>query len=333
MSAYSCGLRDGPAADPSQIASHRTGEVAARAPSATAAARPPRRARRTPRRSARSAGRRGWGSSGTPPTRPCRPPAPPRGGRARPNPARRAGGGRRARISCVISARTRARAPVAAVMAPSCARFRERWQESRAVLLTFGAVGAHTASRRREQCSRERKERSMGKHVIVGAGAVGQGVARELAAAGPRGGGGVRGRAGPGGRRRARRVARRDRRRRADRRVHAAPTSSTTAPTPRTTRTGRGEWPPLAASLLQAAEDTGAGYVIMGNLYGYGPVAGPIRPDDCRSRRRCQRSHPRPDVGGRARRAPAPAGCGSRRPGLRLRRPRAPGPTRTSATA
>ena len=39
------------------------------------------------------------------------------------------------------------------------------------------------------------------------------------------------------------------------------------------------EWPPLAASLLQAATDSGAGYVIMGNLYGYGPVAGPITPE------------------------------------------------------
>ena len=36
------------------------------------------------------------------------------------------------------------------------------------------------------------------------------------------------------------------------------------------------EWPPLAASLLTAAGDTGAGLVIMGNLYGYGEVDGPI---------------------------------------------------------
>ncbi|MFJ9420392.1 NAD-dependent epimerase/dehydratase family protein [Streptomyces sp. NPDC101227] len=34
--------------------------------------------------------------------------------------------------------------------------------------------------------------------------------------------------------------------------------------------------PPLAASLLQAAERTGAGYVMLGNLYGYGHVDGPI---------------------------------------------------------
>ena len=33
-------------------------------------------------------------------------------------------------------------------------------------------------------------------------------------------------------------------------------------------------WPPLAASFLQVAESTGAVLVTMGNLYGYGPVAG-----------------------------------------------------------
>lgn len=34
------------------------------------------------------------------------------------------------------------------------------------------------------------------------------------------------------------------------------------------------EWPPLASSLCAAAEDTGAVLVMLGNLYGYGPVAG-----------------------------------------------------------
>ncbi|MFC9294539.1 NAD-dependent epimerase/dehydratase family protein [Streptomyces sp. NPDC057011] len=37
-----------------------------------------------------------------------------------------------------------------------------------------------------------------------------------------------------------------------------------------------GEWPPLAASLCAAAEATGAVLVMLGNLYGYGPVAGPM---------------------------------------------------------
>ncbi|GAB2517333.1 NAD-dependent epimerase/dehydratase family protein [Nocardiopsis aegyptia] len=38
-------------------------------------------------------------------------------------------------------------------------------------------------------------------------------------------------------------------------------------------------WPPLAASLLEAAERTGAVLAIGGNLYGYGPVEGPIHRD------------------------------------------------------
>jgi nucleoside-diphosphate-sugar epimerase len=36
------------------------------------------------------------------------------------------------------------------------------------------------------------------------------------------------------------------------------------------------EWPPLAASLCAAAEATGAVLVLLGNLYGYGPVDGPL---------------------------------------------------------
>lgn len=39
------------------------------------------------------------------------------------------------------------------------------------------------------------------------------------------------------------------------------------------------EWPPLAASILATAERTGAVLVTMGNLYGYGPVEGPITPE------------------------------------------------------
>jgi nucleoside-diphosphate-sugar epimerase len=38
-------------------------------------------------------------------------------------------------------------------------------------------------------------------------------------------------------------------------------------------------WPPLAASLLSAAEQTGADYVMIGNAYGYGPVDGPLTED------------------------------------------------------
>jgi nucleoside-diphosphate-sugar epimerase len=36
------------------------------------------------------------------------------------------------------------------------------------------------------------------------------------------------------------------------------------------------DWPPLAASLLTAAENTGAVLTVANNLYGYGPVTGPI---------------------------------------------------------
>lgn len=40
------------------------------------------------------------------------------------------------------------------------------------------------------------------------------------------------------------------------------------------------EWPPLAASLLSAAESSGAVLVTMSNLYGYGPVDHPMTPAD-----------------------------------------------------
>ncbi|APU43581.1 MULTISPECIES: NAD-dependent epimerase/dehydratase family protein [unclassified Streptomyces] len=36
------------------------------------------------------------------------------------------------------------------------------------------------------------------------------------------------------------------------------------------------EWPPLVAAACAAAEDTGAVLVMLGNLYGYGPVDGPM---------------------------------------------------------
>ena len=115
----------------------------------------------------------------------------------------------------------------------------------------------------------------MAKHVIVGAGGVGGGVARELAAAGhevvvvSRSG---RAPAVDG----VRAVA-----------LDATDADALTATTrgadaiyncanPRNYTRWAREWPPLAASLLTAAGDTGAGLVIMGNLYGYGEVDGPI---------------------------------------------------------
>ncbi|MDI9579433.1 MAG: NAD-dependent epimerase/dehydratase family protein [Thermobispora sp.] len=39
------------------------------------------------------------------------------------------------------------------------------------------------------------------------------------------------------------------------------------------------DWPPIAAALLAAAEDSGAVLVTLSNLYGYGPVDGPITED------------------------------------------------------
>lgn len=39
------------------------------------------------------------------------------------------------------------------------------------------------------------------------------------------------------------------------------------------------DWPPVAAALLTAAERSGAVLVVMGNLYGYGPVDGPMTED------------------------------------------------------
>jgi nucleoside-diphosphate-sugar epimerase len=40
------------------------------------------------------------------------------------------------------------------------------------------------------------------------------------------------------------------------------------------------DWPPIAASLLHAAESSGASYVILGNLYGYGQPTRPMRETD-----------------------------------------------------
>ena len=39
------------------------------------------------------------------------------------------------------------------------------------------------------------------------------------------------------------------------------------------------DWPPVAAAVLSAAETSGAGLVIIGNLYGYGRVDGPMTED------------------------------------------------------
>ncbi len=119
----------------------------------------------------------------------------------------------------------------------------------------------------------------MGKHVIVGAGGVGGGVARELAAAGHEVV--VVSRSGRAPARDGVRALALD----------ATDADALTAATrgadalyncanPRNYTRWAREWPPLAASLLTAASVTGAGLVMMGNLYGYGEVVGPIRADD-----------------------------------------------------
>jgi nucleoside-diphosphate-sugar epimerase len=117
---------------------------------------------------------------------------------------------------------------------------------------------------------------TMGKHVIVGAGQVGSQVATLLAGQGHEVVLVSRSGSGPGGVEKV-----------------AADASDSAA----LTRLARGadaiyncvnplyhrwmqDWPPIADSLLSTAEATGAGYVILGNLYVYGPPGGPMRESD-----------------------------------------------------
>jgi nucleoside-diphosphate-sugar epimerase len=116
----------------------------------------------------------------------------------------------------------------------------------------------------------------MSRHVIVGAGAVGRGVARELVAQGhevvvvSRSGRTVDGA----------RPASLDA---TDAAALAAVTVGActvyNCANPPHYHRWEQEWPPLAEAILAAAARAGADLVTMGNLYGYGPVTGPIRPD------------------------------------------------------
>ncbi|WP_440099646.1 NAD-dependent epimerase/dehydratase family protein [Streptosporangium sp. H16] len=118
----------------------------------------------------------------------------------------------------------------------------------------------------------------MGKHVIAGAGQVGSEVARQLAGQGhevvlvSRSGSGPD---LPGIRRVAADVS--------DRERLTALTGGAAVlyncVNPRYHEWAR-DWPPLAASLLGAAETTGAGYVILGNLYVYAAPDRPMREGD-----------------------------------------------------
>ena len=118
----------------------------------------------------------------------------------------------------------------------------------------------------------------MGRHVIVGAGPVGTATARALVAAGhevtlvTRSGSGP---VGPGLSRVAADAS--------DPFALAEATGSADAlyncanpPYHRWSEL----WPPMATSMLEVAARSGAVLVIMGNLYGYGPVDHPLREDD-----------------------------------------------------
>ncbi len=118
----------------------------------------------------------------------------------------------------------------------------------------------------------------MGRHVIVGAGGIGRGIAEELVGRGEEVV--LAARSGvsdaPGGVRPAR-VDAADAEaltalaRGADTLVNAMNPASYTA--------WEREWPPLAAALLRAAERTGAGLLTVSNLYGYGRVDAPMTED------------------------------------------------------
>ncbi|WP_344278314.1 NAD-dependent epimerase/dehydratase family protein [Actinomadura napierensis] len=115
----------------------------------------------------------------------------------------------------------------------------------------------------------------MGKHVIVGAGQVGSHLAERLAGMGHDVTVVTRSGSGPEG---VERIAADV----ADRaRLTAAAKGADTiynCVNPRYHRWVQ-DWPPMAASFLGAAEDTGAALVTLGCLYGYGPVDGPMTED------------------------------------------------------
>jgi nucleoside-diphosphate-sugar epimerase len=120
----------------------------------------------------------------------------------------------------------------------------------------------------------------MGRFVVLGAGAVGRNAALELARAGhevrlvSRSGRG----AGPGGEGvEAVRADVRDTDRLVE--VAAGAVAVVNALNPPDYTRWEQDWPPMAASVLATAERTGAGLVVVGNLYGYGVVDGPMTED------------------------------------------------------
>ncbi|MEU8800358.1 NAD-dependent epimerase/dehydratase family protein [Spirillospora sp. NPDC048819] len=115
----------------------------------------------------------------------------------------------------------------------------------------------------------------MGKHVIVGAGQVGAHLAERLAGAGHDVVVVTRSGSGPEGVRRvAADVA--DRTRLTE--ITKGADALYNCVNPRYHRWAQ-DWPPMAASFLGAAEETGAVLATLSNLYVYGPVDGPITED------------------------------------------------------
>lgn len=117
----------------------------------------------------------------------------------------------------------------------------------------------------------------MSRHVVVGAGGIGRATSLALAEAGHEvvlaSKSGV-GRELPG----VKRVAVDATDRRALTALAEGAASLVNAVNPPTYTHWDRDWPPMAATFLTAAQASGAGLVTIGNLYGYGPVDGPIHP-------------------------------------------------------
>ncbi|QFY07263.1 NAD-dependent epimerase/dehydratase family protein [Nonomuraea phyllanthi] len=115
----------------------------------------------------------------------------------------------------------------------------------------------------------------MGKHVVVGSGQVGTHLARKLAAQGHEVTVVTRSGSGPAGTTRvAADVA--DKARLIELTRGADALYNCVNPQYHRWLT---DWPPMAGSFLAAAEASGAVYVMLGNLYPYGPVTGPMTED------------------------------------------------------
>lgn len=118
----------------------------------------------------------------------------------------------------------------------------------------------------------------MAQHVVVGAGGIGRATARRLVETGHEVTLASRSGTDPGleG---VRAVATDAADAAALTRIATGAAAIVNAVNPATYYTWEKDWPPVAAALLTAAEATGAGLVTVSNLYGYGPVDGPMTED------------------------------------------------------